>query len=137
MHFVGAGVSGGEQGALTGPSIMPGCSIDAWKALEPILRSIAAKADDGEPCVAHMGPRGSGHYVKMVHNGIEYGDMQLIAEVYDLLSRGAGLTPSAIAGIFAEWNNGELRSYLIEITAHVLEYVDPGDEAPARERDRR
>ena len=91
MHFVGIGVSGGEEGALRGPSIMPGGSAEAWNALAPILRAIAAKAEDGEPCVAHMGPRGAGHYVKMVHNGIEYGDMQLIAEVYDLLSRGAGL----------------------------------------------
>ena len=91
MHFVGAGVSGGEEGALQGPSIMPGGSAESWDALGPILRAIAAKADDGEPCVAHMGPRGAGHYVKMVHNGIEYGDMQLIAEVYDLLQPRRGI----------------------------------------------
>jgi 6-phosphogluconate dehydrogenase len=124
LHFVGAGVSGGEEGALLGPSIMPGGSAEAWAALRPILRAIAAKAEDGEPCVAHMGPRGAGHYVKMVHNGIEYGDMQLIAEVYDLFSRGLGLPAADIAPIFAEWNRGELKSYLVEITAQVLEYVD-------------
>ena len=92
FHFVGAGVSGGEEGALHGPSIMPGGPRAAWDALSPILRAIAAKAEDGEPCVAYMGPRGAGHYVKMVHNGIEYGDMQLIAEIYDLFSRGGGLS---------------------------------------------
>jgi 6-phosphogluconate dehydrogenase len=125
IHFVGVGVSGGEEGALWGPSIMPGGSPESWDALGPILRAIAARADDGEPCVAYMGPRGAGHYVKMVHNGIEYGDMQLIAEVYDLLSRGAGLTAHEIADVFAAWNEGELRSYLVEITARVLAYVDP------------
>jgi 6-phosphogluconate dehydrogenase len=130
FHFVGAGVSGGEEGALHGPSIMPGGSPEAWQALRPILRAIAAKADDGEPCVAHMGPRGAGHYVKMVHNGIEYGDMQLIAEVYDLLSRGAGLSARGIAAIFADWNEGELRSYLVEITARVLAEVDPNTGGP-------
>src|SRR6185503_14593521 len=88
IDFMGTGVSGGEEGALRGPSIMPGGSMHAWEALAPILNAIAAKAEDGEPCVAHMGPRGAGHYVKMVHNGIEYGDMQLIAEVYDVLHRG-------------------------------------------------
>jgi 6-phosphogluconate dehydrogenase len=134
LHFVGVGVSGGEEGALLGPSIMPGGSPLAWESLAPILRAIAAKADDGEPCVAHMGPRGAGHYVKMVHNGIEYGDMQLIAEVYDLLSRGGGLTAREIAALFAQWNEGELRSYLIEITARVLEYVDPRTQQPLVER---
>ena len=134
LHFVGMGVSGGEEGALMGPSIMPGGSPQAWEALAPILRAIAAKADDGEPCVAHMGPRGAGHYVKMVHNGIEYGDMQLIAEVYDLFSRGLGLPAREIAAIFAEWNKGELRSYLIEITARVLEYVDPKTQQPLVDR---
>jgi len=124
FHFVGAGVSGGEEGALHGPAIMPGGSREAWDALSPILRAIAAKADDGEPCVAHMGPRGAGHYVKMVHNGIEYGDMQLIAETYDLLHRGGGLSEREIAAIFSEWNAGDLRSYLIEITAQILEFVD-------------
>ena len=92
FRFVGAGVSGGEEGALLGPAIMPGGPPEAWDALAPIFRAIAAKADDGEPCVDYIGPRGAGHYVKMVHNGIEYGDMQLIAEAYDLLHRGAGLT---------------------------------------------
>jgi len=124
LHFVGSGVSGGEEGALHGPSIMPGGSNDAWDALAPIFRAIAAKAEDGEPCVAHMGPRGAGHYVKMVHNGIEYGDMQLIAEVYDLLHRGAGMSAPDIADVFEDWNRRELRSYLIEITARVLRHVD-------------
>jgi len=124
FRFVGAGVSGGEEGALLGPAIMPGGQKDAWDALAPIFRAIAAKAEDGEPCVEHMGPRGAGHYVKMVHNGIEYGDMQLIAEVYDILHRAAGLPARELADIFAEWNEGELRSYLIEITARILERVD-------------
>src|SRR5687768_2394720 len=124
FRFVGAGVSGGEEGALLGPAIMPGGPKDAWEALAPIFRAIAAKAEDGEPCVDYMGPRGAGHYVKMVHNGIEYGDMQLIAETYDVLHRGAGVPVNEIAGIFAEWNRGELQSYLIEITARVLERVD-------------
>ena len=130
LHFVGSGVSGGEEGALHGPSIMPGGSHEAWEALAPIFRAIAAKAEDGEPCVAHMGPRGAGHYVKMVHNGIEYGDMQLIAEVYDLLHRGAGMSAPDIAAVFDEWNRGELRSYLIDITARVLRYVDADTGAP-------
>jgi 6-phosphogluconate dehydrogenase len=124
IHFVGAGVSGGEEGALRGPAIMPGGPREAWDALAPVLRAIAAKAEDGEPCVAYMGPRGAGHYVKMVHNGIEYGDMQLIAEVYDLLRRGAGLSVRELAAVFAEWNRGELRSYLIEITAQILQRDD-------------
>ncbi len=124
FRFVGMGVSGGEEGALLGPSMMPGGPREAWDALAPVLQAMAAKAEDGDPCVAYMGPRGAGHYVKMVHNGIEYGDMQLIAETYDLLSRGAGLSAREIASIFAEWNEGELRSYLIEITARVLEQTD-------------
>jgi len=124
FNYVGTGVSGGEQGALWGPAIMPGGQREAWDALAPILRAIAAKADDGEPCVDYMGPGGAGHYVKMVHNGIEYGDMQLIAEAYDLLSRGLGLPAAELAGIFREWNAGELRSYLVEITAAVLAKVD-------------
>ena len=124
FRFVGMGVSGGEEGALRGPSMMPGGPRDAWDELAPILRAIAAKAEDGDPCVAHMGPRGAGHYVKMVHNGIEYGDMQLIAEIYDVLSRSAGMSAAQIADIFSEWNDGELRSYLIEITARVLERTD-------------
>jgi 6-phosphogluconate dehydrogenase len=122
--FVGAGVSGGEEGALRGPSIMPGGPRDAWQALADIFRAIAARADDGEPCVEYMGPRGAGHYVKMVHNGIEYGDMQLIAEAYDVLHRGAGLTAPEIAEVFASWNDGELQSYLVEITARILARVD-------------
>jgi 6-phosphogluconate dehydrogenase len=130
IHFLGVGVSGGEEGALLGPAIMPGGARDAWEAVAPVLRAIAAKAEDGEPCVAYMGPRGAGHYVKMVHNGIEYGDMQLIAEIYDLLHRGAGLSAKEIASIFATWNQGELQSYLIEITALVLERVDPETGTP-------
>ena len=123
LNFVGAGISGGEEGALNGPSIMPGGSSEAWETLGPILESIAAVAE-GEPCVTHIGTDGAGHFVKMIHNGIEYADMQLIAEAYDLLRHGAGLTPSDIAGIFREWNTGELESYLIEITAEVLGHVD-------------
>jgi 6-phosphogluconate dehydrogenase len=124
FRFVGMGVSGGEEGALRGPSMMPGGPREAWDALAPILRAIAAKAEDGEPCVSYMGPRGAGHYVKMVHNGIEYGDMQLIAEIYDVLSRAAGMSAREIADVFAAWNEGELKSYLVEITARVLERVD-------------
>ena len=123
INFVGAGISGGEEGALNGPSIMPGGSDESWQTLGPILRSIAAVAE-GEPCVTHVGHDGAGHFVKMVHNGIEYADMQLIAEAYDLIRRGTGKTPAEIADIFAEWNRGELESYLIEITAEVLRQVD-------------
>jgi 6-phosphogluconate dehydrogenase len=124
IHFLGTGVSGGEEGALKGPAIMPGGSRDAWTAVAPILRAIAARADDGEPCVGYMGAGGAGHYVKMVHNGIEYGDMQLIAETYDLLSRGLGLSAPAIGQIFSDWNAGELKSYLVEISAQVLAFTD-------------
>ena len=123
INFVGAGISGGEEGALNGPSIMPGGSDEAWATLGPILKSIAAVAE-GEPCVTHVGHDGAGHFVKMVHNGIEYADMQLIAEAYDLIRRGTGKSPAEIAEIFAEWNKGELESYLIEITAEVLKQVD-------------
>ena len=123
INFVGAGISGGEEGALTGPSIMPGGSDESWVTLGPILKSIAAVAE-GEPCVTHVGHDGAGHFVKMVHNGIEYADMQLIAEAYDLIRRGTGKTPAEIADVFAEWNKGELESYLIEITAEVLRQVD-------------
>jgi 6-phosphogluconate dehydrogenase len=123
INFVGMGVSGGEEGALLGPSLMPGGSDESWVTLGPILRSIAAVAE-GEPCVTHVGHDGAGHFVKMVHNGIEYADMQLIAEAYDLIRRGTGKTPSEIADVFAEWNRGELESYLIEITAEVLRQVD-------------
>lgn len=124
FRFIGMGVSGGEEGALWGPALMPGGQYEAWTALEPIFRSIAARAEDGEPCVGYMGPRGAGHYVKMVHNGIEYADMQLIAEVYDLFHRGLGLTAGELHDIFAEWNSGELKSYLIEITAHIFTKLD-------------
>ncbi|WBU39422.1 NADP-dependent phosphogluconate dehydrogenase [Homoserinibacter sp. YIM 151385] len=123
INFVGAGISGGEEGALTGPSIMPGGSDESWVTLGPILTSIAAVAE-GEPCVTHVGHDGAGHFVKMIHNGIEYADMQLIAEAYDLIRRGTGKSPAEIADIFAEWNRGELESYLIEITAEVLRQVD-------------
>ena len=123
-NFIGVGVSGGEEGALWGPSMMPGGQREAWEAVAPIFKAIAAKADDGQPCVDYMGPRGAGHYVKMVHNGIEYGDMQLIAEVYDLLHRGLGLSNSELADLFDEWNQGELQSYLIEITADIFRHTD-------------
>ncbi|MGN8551053.1 UNVERIFIED_CONTAM: NADP-dependent phosphogluconate dehydrogenase [Microbacterium sp. SLM126] len=123
INFVGAGISGGEEGALNGPSIMPGGSDESWVTLGPILRSIAAVAE-GEPCVTHIGHDGAGHFVKMVHNGIEYADMQLIAEAYDLIRRGTGKSPAEIADVFARWNGGELESYLIEITAEVLRQVD-------------
>jgi 6-phosphogluconate dehydrogenase len=123
LHFVGTGISGGEEGALKGPSIMPGGSDESYKTLGPILASIAAVAE-GEPCVTHVGTDGAGHFVKMIHNGIEYADMQLIAEAYDLLRRVSGHEPSAIAEVFAEWDKGELESYLIEITAEVLRHVD-------------
>lgn len=128
LHFVGAGISGGESGALHGPSIMPGGSAQAYQTLGPILERIAAQAD-GEPCCTHIGPDGAGHFVKMVHNGIEYADMQLIAEAYDIL-RHRGLTPQGIAEVFAEWNRGELDSYLIGITAEVLRHVDPHTRGP-------
>ena len=124
IEFVGLGVSGGESGALWGPSLMPGGSSAAWARVQPLFGSIAAIAPDGAPCVAWMGPGGAGHYVKMVHNGIEYGDMQLIAEIYDLLHRGAGLSSAELADIFDRWNQGPLRSYLIEITARVLRQMD-------------
>ena len=122
-HFVGAGISGGEEGALLGPSIMPGGPAESWETLGPLLESIAAKVD-GVPCVTHIGPDGAGHFVKMVHNGIEYADMQVIGEAYHLLRYAAGLEPAQIADIFAEWNKGDLDSYLIEITAEVLRQVD-------------
>lgn len=121
LHFIGTGVSGGEEGALRGPSIMPGGQRDAYDLVEPILKQIAAKApSDGEPCVAYMGPDGAGHYVKMVHNGIEYGDMQLIAESYSVLKDVAGLTNDELGAVYTEWNQGELDSYLIEITPKIF-----------------
>ncbi|MCW2693885.1 MAG: 6-phosphogluconate dehydrogenase, decarboxylating [Mycobacterium sp.] len=123
LNFVGAGISGGEEGALHGPSIMPGGSAEAYETLGPILASIAAVVD-GEPCVTHVGTDGAGHFVKMIHNGIEYADMQLIAEAYDLLRRVAGHDVEAVADVFATWNQGDLESYLIEITAEVLRQRD-------------
>jgi len=123
LHFVGTGISGGEEGALNGPSIMPGGSAESYKLVGPLLESIAAVVD-GEPCCTHVGTDGAGHFVKMVHNGIEYADMQLIAEAYDLLRQGLGATPSEIADIFRQWNEGDLESYLIEITVEVLKQVD-------------
>jgi 6-phosphogluconate dehydrogenase len=130
LHFVGTGVSGGEEGALHGPSIMPGGSPESYESLGPLLEDIAAKADDGETCCVHVGPDGAGHFVKMVHNGIEYADMQLIAEAYDLLRQVGGHSPAEIADIFRGWNEGRLGSYLIEITAEVLRQNDPATGKP-------
>ncbi|MGW4197685.1 NADP-dependent phosphogluconate dehydrogenase [Streptomyces sp. NPDC005004] len=124
IHFVGTGISGGEEGALHGPSIMPGGSVESYASLGPMLEKISAKAHDGAPCVTHVGPDGAGHFVKMVHNGIEYADMQLIGEAYQLLRDVAGYSPAEIADIFRTWNTGRLDSYLIEITAEVLSHVD-------------
>ncbi|MGD0559782.1 MAG: NADP-dependent phosphogluconate dehydrogenase [Streptosporangiaceae bacterium] len=123
LHFVGMGVSGGEEGALNGPSIMPGGSAESYQSLGPMLETIAAQVD-GTPCCMHVGPDGAGHFIKMVHNGIEYADMQLIAEAYDLLRHAAGLEPAQIAEVFKRWNQGRLNSYLIEITADVLAHTD-------------
>ena len=144
IRFIGSGGSGGEEGARFGPSLMPGGSEEAWKEIEPIWRAVAAKVDPktgkpiegaaprrpvsvpgAEACTAYIGPGGSGHFVKMVHNGIEYGDMQLICEAYDFLRRVAGMGVGEIAGVFAEWNKGDLDSYLIEITADILRQADP------------
>ncbi len=142
LRFIGSGVSGGEEGARFGPSLMPGGSPEAWEHLEPIWKAIAAKVDPetgkplegaepGKPveggfsCTAYIGPDGAGHYVKMVHNGIEYGDMQMICEAYDLMQNVLGLTPAEMGDIFSEWNKGELDSFLIEITADILKQVDP------------
>jgi 6-phosphogluconate dehydrogenase len=124
LHFIGTGVSGGEEGALKGPSIMPGGPRDAYDLVAPILTEIAAKAPDGEPCVAYMGPDGAGHFVKMVHNGIEYGDMQLIAESYAVLKQVLGLSNEALGKVYTEWNKGELDSYLIEITSRIFSKKD-------------
>ncbi len=123
FNFIGTGVSGGEEGALKGPSIMPGGQKEAYELVAPILQEIAAKAE-GEPCVAYIGPDGAGHYVKMVHNGIEYGDMQLIAEAYSLLKNALNLSNEELSEIFTDWNNGELSSYLIEITADIFRKKD-------------
>ncbi|MGC9669898.1 NADP-dependent phosphogluconate dehydrogenase [Planosporangium sp. 12N6] len=129
LHFVGTGVSGGEEGALLGPSIMPGGSPESYEALGPLLEDISAKVD-GTPCCTHVGPDGAGHFVKMVHNGIEYSDMQLIAEAYDLLRHAGGMEPARIAEVFRGWNTGRLGSYLIEITADVLAHTDPATGKP-------
>ncbi|AZI57329.1 NADP-dependent phosphogluconate dehydrogenase [Nakamurella antarctica] len=129
IHFVGSGISGGEEGALLGPSIMPGGSAQAYESLGPILEKISAHVD-GVPCCTHVGTDGAGHFVKMIHNGIEYADMQLIAEAYQLLRTAAGLTPVEIADVFAEWNTGELESFLVEITAQVLRQVDAETGSP-------
>ncbi|PWD41715.1 phosphogluconate dehydrogenase (NADP(+)-dependent, decarboxylating) [Gordonia paraffinivorans] len=123
LNFVGAGISGGEEGALNGPAIMPGGPAESYESLGPMLESIAAQVD-GEPCCTHIGPDGSGHFVKMVHNGIEYADMQLIGEAYDLMRKALDLPVAEIADVFREWNTTELESYLIEITAEVLSQVD-------------
>ena len=122
--YIGTGVSGGEEGARNGPSIMPGGNPAAWSHVKPIFQAIAAKVEDGTPCCDWVGEDGAGHYVKMVHNGIEYGDMQLICEAYDLLQRGLGLTADELAEVFAEWNKGELDSYLIEISSQIFAKKD-------------
>lgn len=124
LNFIGTGVSGGEEGALKGPSIMPGGQKEAYDLVAPILEKIAAKAPDGEPCVTYIGPDGAGHYVKMVHNGIEYGDMQLIAESYSLLKGTLGLSNAELAEVFADWNQGELDSYLVDITSKIFTKKD-------------
>jgi 6-phosphogluconate dehydrogenase len=123
FRFIGAGVSGGEEGARKGPAIMPGGPASTWEVMKPIFESIAAKAE-GEPCVTHIGPGGAGHYVKMIHNGIEYGDMQLICEAYNIF-KAAGFTPKELASVFDEWYAGDLESYLIQITAEIFKQKDP------------
>ncbi len=129
LRFIGSGVSGGEEGALWGPSLMPGGAVEAYEEIRPIWEAISAKTDDGA-CTTYVGPDGAGHFVKMVHNGIEYGDMQLIAEAYDILRRVLGLEASELADIFAEWNKGALDSYLIQITAEVLRVKDEETRRP-------
>jgi 6-phosphogluconate dehydrogenase len=133
LHFVGSGVSGGEDGARYGPSLMPGGTRESWDSIRPIFEAIAAKSDSGA-CVTYCGPDGAGHYVKMVHNGIEYGDMQLIAEAYDLLRRGLGSSAEELAQIFDEWNRGPLQSFLIEITAKIFRVRDPESGEPLVDR---
>ncbi len=129
FHFIGTGVSGGEEGALKGPSIMPGGPKDAYELVAPILTEIAAKAEDGTPCVTYIGTDGAGHYVKMVHNGIEYGDMQLIAESYAVLKDVLGVSNAELADIYTQWNDGELDSYLIEITSKIFRKRDDHSDA--------
>ncbi|WP_165228465.1 decarboxylating NADP(+)-dependent phosphogluconate dehydrogenase [Aquisphaera insulae] len=130
IRFIGTGVSGGEEGALKGPSIMPGGDPEAWPYVKPIFQAIAAKVADGTPCCDWVGPEGAGHFVKMVHNGIEYGDMQLICEAYDVMRTMLNLEPDAMHDVFARWNKGPLDSYLIEITADILGYKDPESGKP-------
>ena len=123
LRFIGAGVSGGEEGARKGPSIMPGGPLSTWDVMKPIFESISAKVE-GEPCVTHIGPGGAGHYVKMIHNGIEYGDMQLICEAYNIF-KAAGFSAAELATVFSDWNAGDLESYLIQITAEIFKQQDP------------
>jgi 6-phosphogluconate dehydrogenase len=129
IHFVGCGISGGEEGARHGPSIMPGGSVEAWDRIKDVLEAIAARTEAG-PCVTHVGSDGAGHFVKMVHNGIEYGDMQLIAEAWDVLRRGLGLTAAQTADVFEQWNRGRLESFLVELTARVCRVTDPETKQP-------
>ena len=129
LLYVGSGVSGGEEGALKGPSLMPGGSAAAWPHIRPIFEAIAARTQDGAPCCAWMGADGAGHFVKMVHNGIEYGDMQIIGETYDLMKRGLGMSNAEMSSVFADWNLGELDSYLIEITRDILAFRDERGDA--------
>jgi 6-phosphogluconate dehydrogenase len=129
LHFVGVGISGGEEGARHGPSMMPGGSTESYAQVGPIFEAITAQTEAGA-CVTHVGPDGAGHFVKMVHNGIEYADMQLLAEVYDLMGRGLGLTESAMAEIFTQWNQGPMESFLVELTAQVLKVIDPESGEP-------
>ena len=142
LHFMGMGVSGGEEGARRGPSMMPGGPAEAYAHVAPVLERMAAKVD-GEPCVAHLGAGAAGHYVKMVHNGIEYGLMQLLAEAYDLLKRGAGMGNLDLAATFKTWNEGPLQSFLVEITADIFDQPDtvavdpaamPGDDVARTRR---
>jgi len=127
LLFIGTGVSGGEEGALTGPSIMPGGSAAAWPAVKPIFQGIAARVEDGTSCCEWVGADGAGHFVKMVHNGIEYGDMQLICEAYQIMKELLGMSPAQMSDVFAEWNQGELDSYLMEITRDILAFEEDGE----------
>ena len=129
LYYIGTGVSGGEEGARTGPSIMPGGSPAAWEHVKPIFQAIAAKTDDGEPCCDWVGRGGAGHFVKMVHNGIEYGDMQMICETYQMMKEGLGMSNDEMFDAFARWNEGVLDSYLVEITRDILGYRDENGEA--------
>lgn len=124
LFYSGTGVSGGEEGALLGPSLMPGGSVEAWPAIKPIFQAIAAKVEDGAPCCEWVGGDGAGHFVKMVHNGIEYGDMQIISEVYQIMRDVLGMSADAIGAVFTEWNTGDLNSYLVEITGTILKAKD-------------